>query len=136
MAGALFEEPRRRNRMGIRFVFAVLTGGVVASMTDWLFMGDLVYKRFDKHPEIWRFPGGQGESKAIALSAALPFLTCAVFDILCVYLHLFAWSSILILALSLWIAVALPMIITNAVWRKSQCQLLPHFQSAGLSNSL
>lgn len=104
--------------MGIRFVFAVLTGGVVASMTDWLFMGDLVYKRFDKHPEIWRFPGGQGESKAIALSAALPFLTCAVFDILCVYLHLFAWSSILILALSLWIAVALPMIITNAVWMK------------------
>lgn len=104
--------------MGIRFVFAVLTGGVVASMTDWLFMGDLVYKRFDKHPEIWRFSGGQRESNAIALSAALPFLTCAVFDILCVYLHLFAWSSILILALSLWIAVALPMIITNAVWMK------------------
>ena len=66
--------------MGIRFVLAVLAGGVVASMTDWLFMGDLVYKRFDKHPEIWRFAGGQGESRAIAWSAALPFLTCAVFD--------------------------------------------------------
>ena len=104
--------------MGIRFVFAVLAGGIVASMTDWLFMGDLVYKRFDKHPEIWRFPGGQGESKAIALSAALPFLTCAVFDFLCVHQHLFTRSSILILALCLWIAVALPMIVTNAVWMK------------------
>ena len=104
--------------MGIRFVFAVLAGGVVASMTDWLFMGDLVYKRFDKHPEMWRFPGGQGESRAIALSAALPFLTCAVFDGLCVHLHLFTRSSVVTLALALWLAVALPMVITNAIWMK------------------
>jgi len=87
-------------------------------MTDWLFMGDLVYKRFDKHPEIWRYPGGQGESRAIALSAALPFLTCAVFDILCLHLHLYTRSSILILALGLWLAVALPMVIANAIWMK------------------
>jgi hypothetical protein len=40
--------------VGIRFLLAVLAGGTVASMTDWLFMGDLVYKRFDQHPEIWR----------------------------------------------------------------------------------
>lgn len=104
--------------MGIRFVFAVLAGGVVASMTDWLFMGDLLYKRFDKHPEIWRFPGGQGESRAIALSAALPFLTCAVFDLLCVHLHLFTWCSIFNLALGVWLALAVPMVIANAIWMK------------------
>ena len=104
--------------MGIRFVFAVLAGGVVASMTDWLFMGDLIYKRFDKHPEIWRFPGGHGESKAIALSAALPFLTCAIFDVLCVHQHLFTRSAIFTFALGLWFAVALPMIIANAIWMK------------------
>lgn len=104
--------------MGIRFVFAVLAGGVVASMTDWLFMGDLVYKRFDKYPEIWRFPEGQGESRAIALSTVLPFLTCAVFDTLCIHLHLATRSSILTLAFGLWLAVALPMIIANAIWMK------------------
>ena len=113
--------------MGIRFVLAVLAGGVVASMTDWLFMGDLVYKRFDKHPEIWRFAGGQGESRAIAWSAALPFLTCAVFDFLCVRLHLSTNSSIFILALGLWLAVASPMIIANAIWMKIAMPLAASF---------
>ena len=104
--------------MGIRFVFAVLAGGIATSMTDWLFMGDLIYKRFDKHPETWRFPGGQGESRAIAASAALPFLTCAIFDVLCVHQHLFTSSAFFTLAFGLWLAVALPMIMANAIWMK------------------
>jgi hypothetical protein len=104
--------------MGIRFVLAVLAGGVVASMTDWLFMGDLIYKRFDRHPQIWRFRGGQGESKAIAWSAWLPFLTCAVFDFLCVHQSVSTYSSTFGLALGVWLAVALPMIVANAIWMK------------------
>jgi len=53
-----------------------ITGGIVSSMTDWLFMGDLLYKRFDRHPEIWRFPGGQGrvESDCVVDRATLPHL--------------------------------------------------------------
>jgi hypothetical protein len=35
------------------------------------------------YPEIWRYPGGPGESKAIAWSALLPFLTSAVFILVC-----------------------------------------------------
>ena len=38
-------------------------------------MGDLLYKHFDRNHEIWRYPGGQGESKAIACSSPLPFVT-------------------------------------------------------------
>ena len=45
---------------------AVFAGGLVASLTDWLFMGDWLYKRYNQYPEIWRYPHGQGEMKAIA----------------------------------------------------------------------
>ena len=38
--------------LNLRFVLAVLVGGFLTSMTDWLFMGDWIYKRFNKHPEI------------------------------------------------------------------------------------
>ena len=87
-------------------------------MTDWLFMGDLLYKRFDTNPEIWRFPGGKGESKAIAWSSPLPFVTCAVFDFLCVHLRLFSCRSTVEFAAALWLALPLPMLIVNAIWMK------------------
>ena len=37
-----------------RLGLTVLAAGIVCSLTDWLFMGDWIYKRFDVHPEIWR----------------------------------------------------------------------------------
>ena len=67
----------------IRVAFTVLAGGFVTSLTDWLFMGDWLYKRYNQFPEIWRFPHGQGEMQAIVWSAPLPFVTCAVFTLLC-----------------------------------------------------
>ena len=88
-------------------------------MTDWLFMGsDFLYKRFDRAPEIWRFRGGQGESKAIAWSSPLPFVTCAVFDLLCVHLRLISCHATFGFAVTLWLAVAVPMLISNAIWTK------------------
>ena len=102
-----------------RLALAVLAGGSVASMTDWLFMGsDFLYKRFDSAPEIWRFRGGLGESKAIAWSSPLPFVTCAVFDLLCVHLRLFSCHAIFLFAVALWLAIAVPMLISNAIWTK------------------
>ena len=56
----------------------------MASLTDWLFMGDWLYKRYNENPEIWRHPRGQGEMRAIAWAAPLPFVTCAVLTLLCV----------------------------------------------------
>ncbi len=102
-----------------RLALAILAGGFVASMTDWLFMGsDFLYKRFDRAPEIWRFRGGQGESKAIAWSSPLPFVTCAVFDLLCVHLRLISCHATFGFAVTLWLAVAVPMLISNAIWTK------------------
>jgi hypothetical protein len=66
-----------------RFALTVLASGIVSSLTDWLFMGDLLYKKYNTHPEIWRHQGGVGESQAIAWTSPLPFLTCAVFTFVC-----------------------------------------------------
>ncbi len=45
----------------IRVALTVFAGGFVASLTDWLFMGDWLYQQYNQNPEIWRHPHGQGE---------------------------------------------------------------------------
>ena len=104
----------------MRFALAVLASGVVTSLTDWLFMGDLLYKRFNKYPEIWRYQGSEGETKAIAWSAPLPFLTCAVFALACVQLHLHSFGATLKLAFEVWGIAPLPWMITTSLWMKLQ----------------
>jgi hypothetical protein len=100
----------------IRVALTVFAGGVVASLTDWLFMGDWLYKRYDQYPEIWRYPHGQGEMKAIAWSAPLPFVTCAVFVLLCARLNLHSYSATVKLALAIWLLGPLPLLIANALF--------------------
>lgn len=105
----------------VRFAVMVLACGIVASLTDWLFMGDLLYKRFNKHPEIWRHAGdSRGESHAIAWSAPLPFVTCAVFAALCEWLHLHSFSATFSLGLAVWLIAILPWMITMALFVKLQ----------------
>jgi hypothetical protein len=59
----------------VRPVAIVIVAGVVSSLTDWFFAGDWIHRRYT-YPEIWR----QGEeSKAIALTTPLPFVSCGVF---------------------------------------------------------
>src|ERR1019366_3944447 len=94
-----------------RIALAVLASGIVSSLTDWLFMGDWLYKRYDRHPEIWRYQGGQGENKAILWSSLLPFFTCGG-------LHLYSYRGTFKLALAFWLIGPLPLTITNALWLK------------------
>ncbi len=101
-----------------RFGMTLLAGGVSSSLTDWLFMGDWIYKRFDHSPEIWRYPGGLGETQAIIWSSLFPFLTCAVFILLCIHLHLFSYRATIALALAIWLIGPLPLTITNALFMK------------------
>jgi hypothetical protein len=107
----------------IRFALTVLGGGMVGSLTDWLFMGDLLYKRFNPHPEIWRFSSGQKghrltEMRAIAWSTPLPFLTCAVFALLCAHLELHAIGATAALALAIWLIAPLPLLIVHSLFMK------------------
>jgi len=105
-----------------RFVFAVLAGGIVSSLTDWLFMGDWLYRRYNAHPEIWRVHGGN-ETKAILWASFLPFLTCAAFDAVCVRLHLHSYSSTLKLGLAVWLMAPLPLIIVNSLFIKIEASI-------------
>ena len=98
----------------IRLVAIVLGAGFIASLTDWFFAGDWIHKRFT-YPEIWR----KGtETKAIALTSPLPFLTCAVFACLAAWLGIHSVSSALELAVAIWAIGPLPLILTNAAFIK------------------
>jgi hypothetical protein len=102
----------------IRAALTVLVGGVTTSLTDWLFMGDLIYKRFNQYPEIWRFQHGQGEMQAIVWSAPLPFVTCAVFTLLCAHLNLHSYRATVELALAIWLIGPLPLLIVHGMFIK------------------
>jgi len=66
-------------------------------------MGDWLYKRYDQSSEIWRHPHGKGEMKAIAWYTPLPFVSCAVFAVLCARLNLHSYSTTVKLALAIWL---------------------------------
>lgn len=97
----------------MRIALVTLGAGVVTSLTDWFFAGDWIHRRYT-YPEIWR----QGaESKAIALTSPLPFLTCGVFAILSATLGLTARGASTV-AVAIWVIGPLPLILTNAAFMK------------------
>jgi hypothetical protein len=97
-----------------RLILITLGTGAVTSMTDWFFAGDWIHRRFT-YPEIWR----QGaESRAVALTSPLPFLTCGVFAWVAAGLGIHAWAASLELATAVWLIGPLPLILTNAAFMK------------------
>ncbi len=96
------------------FIAVVVATGIITSLTDWLFAGDWVH-RLGTYPEVWR-PGS--ESRAIALTSPLPFLTCAVFAYLLVRLDPYSVTSMVKLAIAVWVIGPLPLILTNAAFIK------------------
>jgi hypothetical protein len=82
-------------RLGV----VVLVAGFVTSLTDWLFAGGWIQRRWT-YQEVWR----RDEARAIALTAPLPFLTCAVFSYLAMRLGIHAvGSSLAKLAIAIWL---------------------------------
>jgi hypothetical protein len=112
---------------GMRFAIGVLAGGTVSSLSDWLFMGDLLYRKFNQYPEIWRHVGGKGESAAIAWSTPLPFLTCGVFVWLCAWLNLRSAGQVFELAVAIWLVAALPMLIVTGLFIKMQSAIVASY---------
>jgi hypothetical protein len=97
-----------------RVVFAVIGSGIVTSMTDWFFAGDWIHKHFT-YPEIWR---EGSETRAIAVSSVLPFVTCAAFITLALWTGVQSLGMALKLALLVWLVAPLPLILTNAAFIK------------------
>jgi hypothetical protein len=96
-----------------RLAFIVIGAGVASSLTDWVFAGDWLHRRWT-YPEIWR----PDEGRAIALSAPLPFLTCGVFAYAATRLGLHSIASTVKLAAAVWLMAPLPLILTNAAFMK------------------
>jgi hypothetical protein len=97
-----------------RFVAVVIGSGIASSLTDWLFAGDWLHRRYT-YPEIWR-KGAEG--RAIALTSPLPFLTCGVFAYVIARLGLHTVGGAVKLALAVWLLGPLPLILTNAAFMK------------------
>jgi len=98
----------------IRLVLIALGAGIVTSMTDWIFAGDWLHRRFT-YPEVWR----QGsESRAIALTSPLPFLTCLAFVYVTARIGLNSILGASKLAIAVWVIGPLPLILTNAAFMK------------------
>jgi hypothetical protein len=97
-----------------RLAAIIVGAGIVSSLSDWFFAGDWIHRRYT-YPEIWR----QGEeSRAIALTSPLPFVTCGVFAFVAARLSLHSVSSALKLAVAVWVIGPLPLILTNAAFMK------------------
>lgn len=97
-----------------RLAAIIVGAGIVSSLTDWFFAGDWIHRRYT-YPEIWR----QGEeSRAIALTSPLPFVTCGVFAFVAARLGLHSVSAALKLAVAVWVIGPLPLILTNAAFMK------------------
>ena len=92
----------------------VVGAGIVVSLTDWFFAGDWIHQRYT-YPEIWRTGS---ESRAIALTSPLPFLTCAAFVYLAVHLGIHSIARAAKLATAIWVIGPLPLILTNAAFMK------------------
>lgn len=97
-----------------RFALIVIGTGIVTSLTDWFFAGDWLHRRFT-YPEIWRTGA---ESRAIALTSPLPFLTCGVFAIVLARLGFHSVHVASKMALAIWLIGPLPLILTNAAFMK------------------
>lgn len=86
-------------------------------MTDWFFNSDWIYKRYDRHPEIWR-KWSKGETTAVLWASLLPFFTCLTFAIACGWLHLHTSGETFMAALAVWLMVPAPLIIAHALFIK------------------
>ncbi len=98
----------------IRLIEIAAGAGVLSSLTDWLFSGDWIHKRYT-YAEIWR---KGSEAKAVALITPLPFLTCAAFAYIAGRFGLHTVAGATKLAVAIWIIGPLPLILTNAAFIK------------------
>lgn len=98
----------------IKFFFVVVSAGTVSTLTDWVFAGDWMHKRFT-YPEIWRENHG---GKPAMLAALLPFLTCAALAYTAVRLDIETMLNAAKLAAAIWVIGPLPLILTNAAYIK------------------
>ncbi|HEX5184647.1 MAG TPA: DUF1761 family protein [Allosphingosinicella sp.] len=99
-----------------RLAAVVILASLIASVTDWLFMGAMFHDRYMIHPEVWR--GSLDEGTKIVHSALIAILSCLGFALLAGMLRLRTIGSLLAAAFLVWLAVVVPMLVQDGIWMK------------------
>jgi hypothetical protein len=99
-----------------RLAAIVVLGSLIASVTDWLFMGALFHERYLIYPEVWR--GSLDEGAKIAYSQLIAILSCLGFALLAGMLRLRTIGALLTAAFLVWLAVVVPMLVQDGIWMK------------------
>ena len=101
----------------LRFLLVVGLSSVIASFTDWLFMGVLFHDKYLAHPEVWRDANGKNTDK-IVISQGIGVVSSAAFTVLLAHHSHRDLTHDVVLAVVVWLAGAVPITAQNWVWMK------------------
>jgi hypothetical protein len=101
-----------------RFIAVVVIASLLASFSDWLFMGVLFHDRYNASPEIWRATGGRGNRAAILYSQVIGVVSCAAFSFLCLQVQALSIAAALACALLVWLAGPAVVLAQMVIWTK------------------
>jgi hypothetical protein len=96
-----------------RFGLALVAAGVVTSLSDWLFFGVIFHDKYRETPNVWRTTR---EGTKIMWSTILAVLGAAAFLLLCDRLQVHSLRGACGAVIAVWIAAALPITVTNALY--------------------
>jgi hypothetical protein len=99
-----------------RLATVVILASLIASITDWLFMGMMFHDRYLIYPEVWR--GSLSEGAKIMQSELIGILSCLGFVAVAAMLRLRTMSMLLAAAFVVWLATAVPMLVQDGIWMK------------------
>jgi hypothetical protein len=97
------------------FGVALVAASVAISLSDWLFFGLLFHEKYLETPELWR---ASSSGKKIAWSMVIAVLGCAAFLLLCAWIGIHGYAAALGLAALVWASIALPIVLTSAIYLK------------------
>jgi hypothetical protein len=104
--------------MDWRFLAVVAAASVIASFTDWLFMGVLFHEKYLHAPEIWRTHPQLSGTRRIVYSQVLGVVTCAAYLYLCLALDALTIPSAMLVALMVWLAGVVVVLGQMVMWMK------------------
>ena len=99
-----------------RLAAVVVLASLIASVTDWLFMGAMFHERYLIYPEVWR--GSVSEGAKIIQSELIGILSCVGFVAVALMLRLRTMGALLAAALLVWLATTVPMLVQDGIWMK------------------
>jgi hypothetical protein len=104
----------------LRYFLVVALSSVIASFTDWVFMGVLFHDKYVAHREVWRgeFGDKPGEMRKIVISQLIGVVSSAAFALLLAHHSHRDLAHDLVLAVVVWLAGVAPITAQNVIWMK------------------